>query len=333
MSIHVPEHRSIISGVLVSRNYQEGRMSVRNRDETLVHIPVSGRCNNNCIFCLDGDKKYFKDIVSIKDVARQLKTAKKQGYSAVSFESGETTLNRHLPDFIVLAKREGFTEIGMSSNGRRFSYLPYLSLLIKKGATHFSVAIHGSKPSVHNALTRTPDSFNQTLQGIKNLCMLSKKSHFHFSVKVVLTNINLDDFPDLVDMLLDLGVKRMSVNVAIPKGGAEKFFDRIIPEYSLVAAVVGKKMTTMSKADREKVSFVGLPFCLMRSLVGNVDTKDVVFMSDMPQRRVFTSDCVRVKRKECKPCVYHMSCPGVPREYIVKRGWNEFKPCRHEIGE
>jgi cyclic pyranopterin phosphate synthase len=293
--------------------------------EQEIHIAVSRKCNNNCIFCLDAGERYFKDIHP-QDVERQLKQAKKLGKKRPSFESGEPTLNSHLNQFAKLAKHYGFDNVSCTTNGRRLSYFNYARSLLIDGINQFNVSIHGSNARVHDALTRTPGSFRQTLKGIRNLNLLKKRYHFTFFVTSTITNINLENFGGLIKLLSKFNLDRISFNIIVPKGNALKFFNLLIPRYSVLAEIFKKEIVKTDVDTRKKIRLFGIVPCLMEGFIDTIGVKNLVFKYDSGNEQEHPFDCKRAKRDECRCCVYFSKCPGVPVYYISKYGWEEFKP-------
>ena len=134
-------------------------------EDTRVHVMTSRVCNNNCIFCLEDEriKKHSEvgDFSKIKDI---LKLNSIRKVNDVLFTSKEPTLNNKLPSMIKIAKDYGYKNISLVTNGRRLSYEPYLKKLIKNGLNRLIISVHGSNANLHDARTRSPVCFEQTLK-------------------------------------------------------------------------------------------------------------------------------------------------------------------------
>ena len=84
-------------------------------------IIVGYRCNNNCLFCVDADKR---NLVNKKtaQIEEEMREAKERGTTYLEFISGEMTIR---PDFLHLvefAEKLGFKTIMMATNGRMLAY-------------------------------------------------------------------------------------------------------------------------------------------------------------------------------------------------------------------
>ena len=67
------------------------------------------------------------------------------------------------------AREMGFEMRAVATNGRRFSYEPFTREATRLGLTKAWVSLFGHNARIHDACTRTPESFVETTQGIRNL--------------------------------------------------------------------------------------------------------------------------------------------------------------------
>ena len=88
-----------------------------------------------------------------------------RGAEEICFTSGEPTTRPELALFIRWARDTGCSRVSLMTNGRRLAYAPYLASLVDAGLNRIYVSIHGDHRALHDSLTRTPGSFEQTLQG------------------------------------------------------------------------------------------------------------------------------------------------------------------------
>ena len=100
--------------------------------------------------------------------------------------------------------------------------------------TEFSPAVHGHIPELHDFLTRSQGSFNQTIQGIKNI----KKHRVPIITNTVVTKPNYRYLPEIAKLLVKLGVNQFQLAFVHPIGNAYKNFDSIVPRISLAAPYI-----------------------------------------------------------------------------------------------
>lgn len=136
------------------------------KDDPATHaVIVGGKCNNACIVCNQlGKKKEFRPTQEIKEELESFANRK-----TVWFRGGEPSLREDFFDIIGFAKYIGFKEIGIQTNGRAFAYRDFAEKAVNWGATHFEIQLYGDTAATHDAVTRVPGSFEQTMKGIRNL--------------------------------------------------------------------------------------------------------------------------------------------------------------------
>ena len=146
--------------------FQAPSSSESEQSDARVHISIGAVCNNNCIFCMEEDRetRYTVNSRTTDEVIRWI-LEENAGCEEICFTSGEPTLNKRLPLWVSWAKAAGVPRISVMTNGRSLGYETYSRMLVKAGMNRFYVSIHGHEKRLHEGLTRTPDSFEQTVAG------------------------------------------------------------------------------------------------------------------------------------------------------------------------
>jgi MoaA/NifB/PqqE/SkfB family radical SAM enzyme len=127
-------------------------------------LVLTGSCNNNCRFCYQ-ERKFFLDTEKARSLISE---AKKSGENHINFFGGEPTIH---PDFLGLVryvKGQGL-DFSLNSNLRLLSYKEVAEKIAGFDPVLIQTSLHGHYPEIHDKLTRTPGSFEQTVKGIKNL--------------------------------------------------------------------------------------------------------------------------------------------------------------------
>lgn len=240
-------------------------IQTNNKIECLImkrlDLKVGFQCNNSCLFCVQGDKRLFCPDKSDLEIRRILKEMRKD-HESIVFTGGEPTLRKELLDWIKYAKKLGYKDIQIQTNGRMFSYLDFCKALIKAGVTEYSPAIHGSTAKIHDSQTQAPGSFKQTINGIKNL----KKLKQYVITNSVITKINYKDIPNLAKLLIDLKVDQfqfafMHINENIAKD--PQLIKTIVPRYHKVIPYVKKGIDFAARAG-VRVMVEAVPYCFMK---------------------------------------------------------------------
>ena len=163
-----------------------------------VTIPVWYGCNNNCVICmLSGMKKElpFIDFDLFHRVLVYFKEKLDCEYLILS--GAELTTFEDLDKYIKFASSLGwFKKIQLQTNGRKLSDKSYLRHLMGCGINELFVSIQGLEAS-HDAITRVPGSFKETMAGIHNL----EAYPVYAITNTVLTKLNYQEVTPLFESL------------------------------------------------------------------------------------------------------------------------------------
>ncbi len=327
---------------------------IANKDER-VHVLTGAVCNNNCLFCMEEDReaREVTNSATTDEVVRAI-LAQKRGCEEFCFTSGEPTTNPRLPTWVKWAKEHGVRRISVMTNGRKLMYEPYTRALIAAGMNRFYISIHGHDTRLHEGLTRTPKSFEQTVAGI---AMVNKYKRYGIELhtSTVVTKRNLPHMQDIYRFLRGLGVDQVVFNVMQANGRANTFFDQIFPTYTEIAATAQAFLEEQAKLERRPMAFlVDIPLCTTTAIPdfnrGYVESYvhyepptsaqalipvDSLLRNDRAEiegtdlvgvRRSDLDGAERQKRPQCASCRYDASCEGVWANYLKRYGWDEFVP-------
>ena len=316
-----------------------------------VHLSIGAVCNNNCLFCMEEDRdgRYVNNSAMTMERVRWI-LEQHRGAEEVCFTSGEPTTREDLKEMLELATSLGFERLSIMTNGRRLSHLPYAASLVKRGMKRFYVSIHGHDAKLHEGLTRTPGSFDQTVAGLDSLTKL-KRFGVEVHTSTVLTNRNLPHLTEIYRFLRAHGVDQVVFNVMQANGRANTFFDQIFPTYAETAAAFAGFLADVAAVEERPMAFlVDIPLCVTEGLpdfnrgyveaCAHYDTAENAILEgfDAEARkhdnglvlltRKDLDDATREKRAECRECKYDGQCEGVWKNYVKRRGWGEMKPVR-----
>lgn len=289
-----------------------------------VDIKTGFVCNNNCRFCVQAHKKHLGNRKTT-EIKNDIKEARKRCDSIV-LTGGEPTIR---PDFIELvkyAKQLNYHLIQIQTNGRMFSSLQFCEKTINAGANEFSPALHGCCAEQHDFLTETPNSFLQTINGIKNLKKLGQK----VITNTVVVKQNYKNLPEIAVLLVKLKVDQFQFAFVHPIGNAMRYYDSIVPNMSLAALYIKKGLRVGINAGIGCMA-EAMPYCVMG------DYEDCISEKFIPETEIYDMDMVikdykstrtrdgKIKFNQCKKCKYDEICEGPWKEYPEKRGIEEFK--------
>jgi cyclic pyranopterin phosphate synthase len=255
-----------------------------------------------------------------------------------------------------MAKDAGVRTVSVMTNGRALSYERYTRGLVAAGMTKFYVSIHGHERRLHEGLTRTPDSFAQTVAGLDVVASL-KRHGIALHTSTVVTSRNLPHLFDIYAFLRAHGVDQVVFNVMQANGRANTYFEHIFPRYTEIAAgfaafVAAHAQSPLGRSEGRPMAFlVDIPLCTTEDvpdfnrgyvesyvhfepvgtagahLVGPAAVIEREHGGDLVQiRRADLDDAARHKRDACRSCRYDAVCEGVWGNYLRRHGWDEFEP-------
>jgi cyclic pyranopterin phosphate synthase len=335
---------------------QEPRVEERIADkQERIHVLTGAVCNNNCVFCMEEDREARYDVNSrTTDEVVQWILKENPRSEEICFTSGEPTLNKRLPLWVSWAKAAGVKRISVMTNGRSLGYARYARMLVKAGMNRFYVSIHGHEKRLHEGLTRTPDSFEQTVAGLDQIAEL-KRYGVELHTSTVVTKRNLPHLHDIYRFLRQHGVDQVVFNVMQANGRANTHFEKIFPSYTEIAAEAKRFLDEAGENGQRVMAFlVDIPLCTTEALPdfnrGFVEAykhyeppgggHDAVLSAELDEanqgkgpdgdlvqiRRADLDDEVRTKRAECRTCRYDSACEGVWANYTKRYGWDEMRP-------
>ena len=166
-------------------------------------LNFSDRCNQNCIFCFNGEPKN-QTKVTYKKIRKEIQFAKDNKVEKLDFFGGEPTL---YPFFVRSIRYANKLKLPcmLATNCIKFSSKSYARNFFSKVKV-FSVrtSLHSYKPEVHDRITRIPGSFEKTIKGIRNIVKYFKSPRF--CINIVITELNYKDLVDMVKFVAGLRV-------------------------------------------------------------------------------------------------------------------------------
>ncbi len=195
-------------------------------------------CNNKCIFCCNEDKREKVLDKPTLEIKEDILRAKKHGSRYLELIGGEPTIRRDIFEIVSFAKKFGFETIMFATNGRMFSNKEFAKKIIDEGVNHVVFSIHGHNPELHDRLTQVPGSFQQLIQGIKNLQNIGFKN---IGSNTTIVKQNYKDLLEIGKFIYGLGIDNSEFIFVDPThGGPKKRFFELVPTYEEVSTYVDK---------------------------------------------------------------------------------------------
>ena len=295
-----------------------------------VAIYTGYSCNNRCRFCIDYNKRELPDK-STDQIEKEMLRARKAGNTYLELLGGETTIRKDIIHLIEFAREVGFEAINITTNGRMLSYQGFAKKLIQAGITSLAFSINGPNAEIHDYLSQVPGSFDQTIQGVKNV----KKLGFdNICGNTTIVKQNYKYLPQIGKLFLKLGIKRAEFIFVDPTfGGALNHFKKLVPRVSEIASFVDKCLN-LGRKNQAEWFIRYIPLCYLTSHLDQI--------SELHESATFRTQQLapdfqnpyyeesrknnRAKTKRCQGCKLYNICEGIWKEYLKHYGDKELRP-------
>jgi MoaA/NifB/PqqE/SkfB family radical SAM enzyme len=282
-------------------------------------IKINYNCNNNCIFCHSYDYKKKQKNFSILE---KIKKSQEIGIKSIVLSGGEPTINKDIFKIIFEIKKRGMQH-GFISNGRMFSFKEFLNKSIHFGGEYFYISLHSHKKEAHDLITMSQNSWQQTVQGIKNI--INRREKVDLTINCVVIKDNVNNLEIFSKFLIELGVKKIKFSFPIIKGNMKRnvnFLSNIIYASKKISEAI------FFCEERGIIAFYeNIPCCFMnkklRSFSDNLNSNfsDISECFESDFNEGYNSGKIYKKNKICLQCSYESICSGYffKDEYIFKK--------------
>ncbi len=329
-----------------------------------VEIYTGFGCNLRCVFCYYIER-LSEEKIPTECLKRELLLARKYGALDVDFTGGEPTIRKDLLKLISFARKLGFRDICIITNGLMLANQSYCEELVKCGLNDVLFSVHGLNET-HDQLTRVPGSFRRITQAIENIKSVGVK----FRTNTTVVKHNFKQIPEMSTFFLKLKPTAVNFIMFNPwyASGSQK--EEVTSRYSESAPFL-KKSIEMLAPEIKKITVRYIPFCFMeryeqyvcnfphrkydtdewshstrfriesRFFWGSILYRMVRYR--VPLRRFSDIDdlvdhvavtqvqrSLHVKAEECIMCKYYKICDGVKKGYAHLFGLNEISPVKGE---
>lgn len=295
-------------------------------------------CNAKCPFCYNPpitDELLRLDL-SFEQAAESLYAAAKSGAKRLNLHGGEVTLRDDLPKIVALARKLGFAQITLVTNGVRLSEPAYVKALKARGVTHVRLSIHGAGAAMHDAIVAIPGAFERVLRAVENI----RECGLPLGLNFVLIRSNHRSLPAFVDRFcVKGGADDLIVYFPHLRGMMAINADAEGLTYADAAAPVRRALDLLSEAGkRETVLLANFIPCVLPELTDRmIDwSHGAGGESTQVHPEGFAEDILAMKGeqrgfvKACGACVLKTRCLGVEREYRKHYGDKGFRSLKSD---
>ncbi|MCC6644522.1 MAG: radical SAM protein [Polyangiaceae bacterium] len=268
-------------------------------DPPAVRLYVTHRCNNRCSFCVVGTGPQVEEDLEAQ--LHALRALRREGARTLELTGGEPTLHPALFRLIAEARRLGYDDVRLVTNGRMASYPPFARRLARAGLSRVMVSLHGADAETHAAHVGVDEAFEQAQAGLAALARESPPT-LELGVACAVTRRTSGSLREVADLAVRLGARHLSLQALAAWGGDA---DGLAED----PVRVGERAVQLAQATRGQleVTVEHLPRCFVASLPELVAPRrrwvDVGDLSGHGRPR-------REKRDACAGCVHAVACAG-----------------------
>ncbi len=300
----------------------------------VLDLKVGYACNNRCLHCVIADQKERLRAdgkpwnLKTEEVLSVVERARTNGVDSVTHTGGEVSIRE---DYAIILKQlmEWKMHLTVQTNGRQAARPDVLKLIGSYPHIHFTIALHGATAEVHDGVTQSASSFEETLRSIDALVRLGK----HITIKVVISHRNRSELIEIMQLAVDHGVRHLCYAFPHGMGDALANFQEIIPSYTQLLPAV-EELAQAARRQSLILDLEAFPLCVVGGYCEHVaelrdspDT-DVRYLQVGGELREWNEDRRSIKAKftQCTDCILDDMCEGPWNEYPVIYGESEFRP-------
>lgn len=260
---------------------------------------ITGRCNSNCIMCPSPEESRrtseTADLSDLMELARHIPSDTPH----MTITGGEPFLmgEQVFPFLRFLKEKFSETEFLFLTNGRVFAIKKYLQRFCETAPNHSIVAIpvHGSCRQIHDSITRTEGSFEQTKIGIKRLL----ENRFPVEIRLVVSKMNVHDFDNIAKLIIKefKGIEYVSIIAMEMTGTARENCEKVWIPYRESFDYIANAARLLVENGFD-VKLYNFPLCTVDRSFWTLCEKSI---SDYKVRFL----------ESCDSCRYKSTCSGV----------------------
>lgn len=253
-----------------------GAVVMRKKTSELTHIwvDITSKCNNRCGYCYDMGNA--NRDVSIQELQKIFNLIKDLSVPNVILIGGEPTLHK---DFIeILRIANSVSNPSIITNGTRFADKKFCQAVCEVGVGGVMFSLTSPIESHHDAITCRQGSYQELLCGIRNILEYLPASKVRTSTTI--TENNLTELNQVIDLDISLGIHRSIFNVCVPSI-CDPSGSACVDFRKLAKAIENLYSYSKEKGQSIKIA-TNLPFCIF-----SVDVRTEL----RNQAIVFTEPC------------------------------------------
>lgn len=302
----------------------------------ILSIETGFSCNALCGFCPQlgyrgKQSGGLEPDLSTEEIRERIRFGARNGYRQIGFSGGEPTIRKDFIDLIAYARSQGFRLIAVTTNGMMMGYPAFAAACVRAGLNSINLSINGHTARLHDAMMRTPGSFDQAMKALDNLKILRE----HSAVRLEIMSMSLaapqvvGHFADIIRLTGHKGVKLHMIQPFLMSKGNTHLAHHYLTSYEAVAQAI-REGVVAARQHGGRIKLFNTPVCLLADIEEQLErqwkTLDVfreherVAPGELSQiathsQRETRSGCFRIEA--CATCPE--PCDGFRMEYYPQQ--------------
>lgn len=285
-------------------------------------------CNNACLYCATHGKPCNRAI-SAEEIPKILEKISNTKDVEVEISGGEPTLRPEMFYFLErLSTNLPNIEYTLLTNGRNFSKPVLASKMSELNPYSIMVPVHADTHQLHDLITQSVGSFEETVLGLKNLYEYG----LPVNLKVVVNKLNYERLPHLVEMLAQRfpACSGIITNMVILNSGKALENKDIVGMRASDTVPYVENAIDAGKKYGFKIWVYSVPPCMLskeyRKYLGTRFHPSLIRKNDKGGIERVKTDNPRPEK--CKNCRYISECIGAWGDYFDNYGMTEITPIK-----
>lgn len=266
-------------------------------------IKITCSCNQDCIFC-DSNTNADSNLYTEKMIKSQIFEG--VGLRRLNITGGEPTICDKLKEYIELAKKRGYRDIAILTNGNKFADKKYALRIKRSGLTEAIISVYHYDPKICDQISKVDGSFREKLEGIANLQNLGIK----ITVNIVIFSGNYTEISQTVSYLhKNFKIKYFAFSFLEPNCDKVSRNQGLIP--NLKTSMIYLKKAVRYCEKKKLYYFIpyngAIPPCIFKKNKLKIINPEKIIGTDFDSSRSYY--------RICEKCGERSHCLGILKEY------------------
>lgn len=278
-------------------------------------IFIGQECSNRCVFC----QNTFNKQLSAGELRRQeakackdLEDYQNEGCSSITITGSDPLGYKKLIPMVEYIKKLGFSDIILCTHGRVAQDDKIMEKLADAGISSFRIPLYGSNAKIHDSVTRSNGSFEETIKGIKSIKNIKKQ--VRLTIITAILNQNKDDIPRILKLAFSFKPDNFQFDT-IYLYPSVRDISSYVP-YRDLGRHIKRAADYAYENNIKNIQFNDIPYCVF-----GFDSELVVMPKHFAELKKW-----KIKPEICNQCKLKGECDGFYFNDIKRFGTGGLKP-------